>query len=198
MPPRPGERGGPSTGTWKKKTEPLLPAVKVAADEKGEEVEDAPTPVPLAPLAPLPARPVPLPLPRPLPPLLAWLIRVEAPRLAPPVSAAPAPEPTPAAGEGGPPKRRTTEPLESPEPPPPPPPPAPPAASASACVRLSSQMCPPLSSTIFLQMERPRPVPPPFCSSPALIWLKGWKSFAWSAALMPGPQSDTEKRRKYV
>lgn len=50
---------------------------------------------------------------------------------------------------------------------------------------------PPWASAIRLLIDRPSPVPPPFCLLPAEICAKGTKSFPASSAVIPQPESVT-------
>ena len=60
---------------------------------------------------------------------------------------------------------------------------------------LSRPRRPPISSTSWRQMVRPRPVPPYFRVVDASAWVKALKRRSWSTGAMPGPVSETSKRR---
>ena len=57
---------------------------------------------------------------------------------------------------------------------------------------LSSQICPPISSTSRRQMVRPRPVPPCLRVVDMSACVNGWNSFAACSGVMPMPVSRTE------
>jgi len=56
----------------------------------------------------------------------------------------------------------------------------------------SIQMVPPISSTNFLEMVIPRPVPPSFLVEEPSIWRKDSKTFGISISFIPTPVSFTE------
>ena len=56
---------------------------------------------------------------------------------------------------------------------------------------LSAQIRPPISSTSFLLMARPRPFPPYLRDVEASAWEKGWKSLPMASEDMPMPLSLT-------
>ncbi len=59
---------------------------------------------------------------------------------------------------------------------------------------LRSVMVPPISSTSWRLMARPRPLPPKRRAVEASACVKGWNSRACCSGVMPGPVSRTEKR----